>query len=158
MKIIVNKLLTNATKKFTNCSQFASNGTRAEVCVPTDKTGGRDFRKRLLVAHKNGVLSYPSRIGTQEVKRSAAREWVGHIQAKPRSVHPHFQGSCVVFALLISIPRGSLTDTCVSHLLWLCYSAESGLITSVGQDFVLSSYIYIIPQKWWVVKRFLKSF
>ena len=103
----------------------------------------------------------------------AVLEVANHIV--PRSVHPHFQGLCVVFALLISIPRGSLTDTCVSHLLWLCYSAESGLITSVCKWGVESNYpqylrllsalwvrfltyIYIIPQPLRFVNTFLKSF
>ena len=49
----------------------------------------------------------------------------------PRSVHTHFQGLCVVFGLLISIPSARLTEQCCSHLLWLCESAESDLITSV---------------------------
>ena len=53
----------------------------------------------------------------------------------PRSVHTHFQGLCVVFGLLISIPSARLTEQCCSHLLWLCESAESDLITSVGWDF-----------------------
>lgn len=32
---------------------------------------------------------------------------------------------------LFDIASGSLTEHCCSHLLWLCYSAESGLITSL---------------------------
>lgn len=46
----------------------------------------------------------------------------------PRSIHTHFQGLCVVFALLISIPSGRLTEHCCSHLLWLCDTVESGLL------------------------------
>ena len=53
----------------------------------------------------------------------------------PRSVHTHFQGLCAVFGLLIYIPSARLTEQCCSHLLWLCESAESDLITSVGWDF-----------------------
>jgi hypothetical protein len=34
----------------------------------------------------------------------------------------------VVFALLISIPSGRLTEHCCSHLLWLCDTVESGLV------------------------------
>lgn len=104
----------------------------------------------------------------------------------PRSVHPHFQGLCVVFGLLISIPSARLTEQCCSHLLWLCESAESDLITSVCKrealqgDFsplqvpflpfkvgvvvievqfvVLPSYTYIISQLCGFVKGYLQSF
>ena len=49
---------------------------------------------------------------------------------QPRSVHPHFQGSCVVFALLICIARGRLTEQLAFTPVRLCDSAESGLTTS----------------------------
>jgi len=55
---------------------------------------------------------------------------------------------------LFDIARGSLTEHCCSHLLWLCYSAESGLITAL----VISlDYIYIIPYFVVFVKRFSKK-
>lgn len=73
----------------------------------------------------------------------------------PRSIHTHFQGLCVVFALLISIPSGRLTEHCCSHLLWLCDTVESGLVPR----FVISlDYIYIIPQLCGFVKGYLQSF
>ena len=50
------------------------------------------------------------------------------LSCNPRSIHTHFQGLCVVFALLISIPSGRLTEHCCSHLLWLCDTVESGLV------------------------------
>lgn len=39
-----------------------------------------------------------------------------------------FKVCCVVFALLISIPSGRLTEHCCSHLLWLCDTVERGLL------------------------------
>ena len=81
----------------------------------------------------------------------------------------------VVFGLLICIAVGSLTEPCGSHLLWLCYSAESDLIIPLvkweefpfscylGTDFhsTLSAplpYTYIIPHFCGFVKRFSKEF
>ena len=57
-----------------------------------------------------------------------------HIE-NPRSVHPHFQGLCVVFGLLSYIPSARLTEQLAFPPLRLCGSAESDLITSVGLDF-----------------------
>lgn len=82
---------------------------------------------------------------------------------------------CDLFALLIYIASGSLTEHCCSYLLWLCYSAESGLITSLvkWEEFPFSCYlrtdfhstlsaplpyIYIIPYFVVFVKRFSKKF
>ena len=101
----------------------------------------------------------------------------------PRSVHTHFQGLCVVFGLLIYIPSARLTEQCCSHLLWLCESAESDLITSVvrvlsrgyvpnlsgtqasllseivaySRTLLSRSYILIIPHFCGFVKGFLKK-
>lgn len=61
----------------------------------------------------------------------------------PRSVHTHFQGSCVVFGLLIYIAVGCLTEHLCSHLLWLCNSAESDLVKPLS-DFAFLIYTYII--------------
>jgi hypothetical protein len=80
----------------------------------------------------------------------------------PRSVHPHFQGLCVVFGLLIYIPSARLTEQCCSHLLWLCESAESDLITSVGwgsRPSLLHLYyttLLVVCQG--VFQKFLKKF
>ena len=74
----------------------------------------------------------------------------------PRSVHTHLQGLWVVFGLLISIPSARLTEQCCSHLLWLCESAESDLITSVARGFPLPSYTYIIPHFSGFVKGFFE--
>ena len=99
----------------------------------------------------------------------------------PRSVHTHFQGLCVVFGLLISIPSARLTEQLAFPPLRLCESAESDLIASVVrgkpckvtspllrsasstlgtvgqvQFVVLPSYTYIIPQFGGFVKWFLK--
>ena len=84
------------------------------------------------------------------------------ILLNPRSVHPHFQGLCVVFGLLSYIPSDRLTEHCCSHLLWLCGSAESDLITSVGWDFrpsLLHLYyttLLVICQE--VFEKFFKNF
>lgn len=80
------------------------------------------------------VLSYPSRIGTQEVKRSAAREWVSHIHWEVK------RERCA-----LTIPSGGLVR--------LCSKAGSSLSWVLSLD-----YIYIIPQKRYFVNRFCKSF
>ena len=48
------------------------------------------------------------------------------------SVQSHSSNPCATsLPYLLNIARGSLTEHSCSHLLWLCYSAESGLITAL---------------------------